>query len=202
MTDGERLLAAAQQGDSLALGRLLEQYRGYLAVLARLQISRRLQGKIDAADLVQDTFLEAHRHFTGFRGTSEGELIAWLRQILAAVVANVVRHYLGTKRRDARLERQLTLELNQSSRLLDRGFAAMGSTPSERAVRCEEALRLAAFLELLPDDYRDVLILHHLEGLSLPEVAQHLGRTKDSVKKVWLRALARLRNALGEEPSP
>jgi RNA polymerase sigma-70 factor (ECF subfamily) len=202
MTEGERLLACAQKGEDLALGPLLEHYRGYLALLARLQISRRLQGKVDASDLVQETFLEAHRHFAGFRGSSEGEFVAWLRQILAGVVSHVVRRYLGTQSRDVRLERQLALELDESSRLLDRGLAAVGSTPSEHAVRCEESLRLAAVLEQLPDDLRDVLILHHLEGLSLAEVAQRLGRSKNSVKKLWLSALAQLRKSLGEEPRP
>lgn len=199
MTDVEQLLAGARQGEALALGRLLELYRGYLSLLARLQISRRLQGKVDAADLVQETFLEAHRHFARFRGASEGELIGWLRQILAGVIANLVRRYLGTRCRDARLERQLAVELDQSSRLLDRGLAVAESTPSERAVRCEESLRLAAVLEQLPDNYREVLILHHLEGLTLPEVAHRLGRSKDSVKKLWLRALGRLRSSLGDE---
>jgi RNA polymerase sigma-70 factor (ECF subfamily) len=202
MTEAERLLARVQKGDSLALGALLEQYRGYLALLARLQISRRLQGKVDPADLVQETFLEAHRHFGDFRGASEGELVAWLRQILAGVVSHLVRRYLGTQSRDVRLERQLALELDQSSRLLDRGLAAVGSTPSERAVRCEESLRLAAVLEQLPAESRDVLILHHLEGLSLAEVAEHLGRSRSSVRKLWLHALAQLRASLGEEPRP
>jgi RNA polymerase sigma-70 factor (ECF subfamily) len=202
MTEGERLLACVQKGDGLALGPLLEQYRGYLALLARLQISRRLQGKVDASDLVQETFLEAHRHFASFRGSSEGEFVAWLRQILVNVVSHVVRRYLGTQSRDLRLERQLALEVDQSSRLLDRGLASVGSSPSEHAVRCEESLRLASVLEQLPAAERDVLILHHLEGLSLADVAQRLGLSKSSVKKLWLRALAQLRKSLGEEPRP
>src|SRR5271166_149575 len=105
--DPEQLLGLARAGDGPALGQLLELYRGYLALLARLQIGRRLQGKVDAADLVQDTFLEAHRHFAQFRGTSEAELVCWLRQILAGLLANLLRRYLGTRRRDVRLERQL-----------------------------------------------------------------------------------------------
>ncbi len=197
MSEGDQLLARARRGEGACLGQLLERYWGYLSLLARLQISRRLQGKVDPADLVQETFLEAHRHFPGFRGTAEGEFVAWLRGILGGVVSHVVRHYLGTKRRDARLERELAAELDQSSRLLDRGLMAVGSTPSEKAARCEEALRLAVTLEGLPDDYREVLILHHIEGLSLPEVAQRLGRSRDSVRNLWLRALGRLRGSLG-----
>src|SRR5260370_30878102 len=85
------LLGPARAGSGPALGQLLELYRSYLALLARLQIGRRLQGKVDAGDLVQDTFLEAHRHFGEFRGTVEAELVCWLRQILAGRLAHLVR---------------------------------------------------------------------------------------------------------------
>ncbi len=90
------------------------------------------------------------------------------------------------------------MELDQSSRLLDQGLAAPGSSPSQRAVRREQAVLLADALRQLPDDYREVLILHHLQGLSMPEVARRLGRTLDSVKNVWLRGLARLRHLVGD----
>src|SRR5439155_18589150 len=96
------LLRQARAGDGAALGQLLELYQNYLLLLARLQIGRRLQSKVDAADLVQETFLEAHRHFAQFRGTTEEELVSWLRHILAANLANLVRRYLGTRRRDIR----------------------------------------------------------------------------------------------------
>lgn len=193
----EVLIAQARGGDRVALGRLLELYRGYLSLLARLQIGRRLQGKVDAADLVQDTFLEAHRHFAQFRGTGEAELVCWLRQILAGLLANLVRRYCGTQRRDLRLERELAEELDQSSRTLDRSLAAPHSTPSQRAMRREQAVLLANALEQLSDDYREVIILRHLEGLSFAEVSQRMGRSVDSVKNLWARALAQLRRSLG-----
>jgi RNA polymerase sigma-70 factor (ECF subfamily) len=147
-----------------------------------------LQGKVDAADLVQDTFLEAHRHFAQFRGTGEAELVCLLRQILAGLLANLVRQYCGTQRRDLRLERELADELDQSSRTLDRSLAAPHSTPSERAMRREHAVLLANALERLPDDYREVIILRHLEGRSFAEVSQRMGRSVDSVKNLWARA--------------
>src|SRR6185436_13070421 len=100
--DLEQLLQEARAGDVATLGRLLELYRRYLALLARVQIGQRLQGKVDASDLVQETFLDAHRYFPAFRGTSEGELLHWLRQILAAKLADLLRRYLGTKGRDVR----------------------------------------------------------------------------------------------------
>jgi RNA polymerase sigma-70 factor (ECF subfamily) len=180
------------------LGQLLERYRSYLALLARLQIDRRLQGKLDEEDLVQQTFLLAHRHFVQFRGTTEHELATWLRRILASCVANALRHYLGTKRRDLRLERQLAAELDRSSRVLDRGLLAGQSSPSQQAALREQAVLLADCLARLPKDYREAVILRHLEGLPFLEVAQRMGRTVDSVKKLWARALVQLRELLGD----
>src|SRR6059058_1854595 len=94
----EQLLALARRGEGFSLGELLELYRGYLSLLARLQIGRRLQGKVDAADLVQETFLKAHRDLARFRGRTEAELVHWLRQILVANLAMQVRRYCGTQR--------------------------------------------------------------------------------------------------------
>ena len=195
--DPEGLLRQARAGSGPALGQLVELYRSYLSLLARLQIGRRLQGKVDAADLVQETFLEAHRNWAQFRGTSEGELIQWLRQILASSLSELIRRYLGTRRRDVRLERGLAAELDQSSRVLDQGLVAPQSSPSQQAARREQAVLLADALERLPEDYREVIILHHMEELSLPEVARRMGRTEHSVEKLWARALARLRRSLG-----
>jgi RNA polymerase sigma-70 factor (ECF subfamily) len=199
-SDSPNLLALARNGDDVALGRLLERYRGYLALLARLQIGRRLQGKVDAADLVQETFLKAARDFAGFRGRTEDEWASWLRQILACTVANQVRHYLGTRRRDQRLERELADELDHSSRALDGGLLARGSSPSQQAARREQAVLLADALDRLPAEYREVLILRHLEELSFPDVARRMNRSLDSVKNLWTRALARLRRTLGGPP--
>src|SRR5437588_4002736 len=92
----EHLLHEARVGDLATLGRLLEMYRRYLSLLARVQIGQRLQGKVDASDVVQEAFLDAHRYFAQFQGVSEGQLVCWLRQILAAKLADVLRRYLGT----------------------------------------------------------------------------------------------------------
>ena len=108
--DPEQLLHLARAGSGPALGELLETYRGYLSLLARVQIGKRLQGKVDASDIVQETFLEAHRDFAQFRGGSETAFIGWLRGILVSNLANVVRRYRGTQARDVRLEQQLVSE--------------------------------------------------------------------------------------------
>src|SRR5258708_17934530 len=156
-SDPEQLLQLAKAGDSPTLGRLLEFYRAYLVLLARVQIGRRLQGKVDASDIVQEAFLGAHRDFPQFRGKTEPEFLGWLRSILASLLANLVRHYQGTQRRDVRLERQLAVELEQSSQALDRGLAAPQSSPSPQAVRRQASLRLSHALAHLPHDRRSPL---------------------------------------------
>src|SRR5262249_24390610 len=155
---------------------------------------------VDAADLVQDTFLEAHRNFGLFRGADAAEFAGWLRQILAANLAMLLRRYLGTQRRDVRLERELAGELDDSSAGLSRGLLAPSGSPSSRAARREQGVLLAAALERLPEAYREVIILRHLEGLSFPDVAGRMSRSLDSVKNLWARALGQLRRSLGEAP--
>src|SRR5258708_40076686 len=96
------LIQQIRAGTEGALGQLLESYSRYLTLLARVQIGRRIQGKVDAADVVQETFLEVHRQFPNFRGTTEAELVSWLRKILAGQPALVLRPYVGTKGREVR----------------------------------------------------------------------------------------------------
>jgi RNA polymerase sigma-70 factor, ECF subfamily len=194
------LLERARAADREACGQLLELVRPYLTLLARAQIGQRIQGKADPADVVQETFIEALRDLPAFRGDSPGELLGWLRQILARNLANLVRRYVGTQARDVRLEQQLSVALDDSSSVLAAALAAAQSSPSEQAARAELTLRVADTLTQLPPRYRDVLVLRHLEGLTFPQVAQRMGRSVDSVEKLWVRGLARLRQMVGESP--
>jgi RNA polymerase sigma-70 factor (ECF subfamily) len=192
------LLALARAGDAQALGRLLELYRNYLTLLARVQFGQRLRGKADPSDVVQEAFLGAYRDFAGFRGTTEAELVSWLRKILATTLAALARHYCGTQRRDPRRERELCAELEHSSQALGDALIAPQSSPSQQAVRREQAVLLADALGQLSEDYREVIVLRQLEGLSFPEVAQRMGRSAEAIKKLWVRALASLRCILGD----
>jgi RNA polymerase sigma-70 factor (ECF subfamily) len=193
----EELIREAKLAGEPAFGRLLSRYAHYLTLLARVEVGRRLQGKLDPADLVQETFLEAHRHFAAFRGSTEPEFAGWLRQILAGVLANTLRRYFGTKARDPRLEQDLRAGVDQSSCLLAGQLASPGTSPSEAAARREQAVLFADALAQLSDDYREVIVLRHLEGLTFPAVAGRMGRTVDSVEKLWVRAVARLKQAVG-----
>lgn len=188
----EEQIRAARASEQ-ALGRLLARYSHYLTILASVEVGRRLQGKLDPADLVQDVFLDAARHFAGFRGETEGELTAWLRQILAGVLGNTLRRYFGTQARDARLEHDLRAAVDQSSCILAGQLAAPDTSPSEVASRREQAVLFADAMAQLPEHYRQVILLRHLEALPFATVAERMGRTVDSVEKIWMRALVKLR---------
>ena len=108
------LLAQARAGDVAALGRLLELYRNYLRLSARAMIGQALRVRLDASDLVQETFLKAHREFRQFMGSTEPELTAWLRQILVRTLANQARHH-RRKGRDYHRDEPLEALLERSS---------------------------------------------------------------------------------------
>jgi RNA polymerase sigma-70 factor (ECF subfamily) len=170
----------------------LERYRDYLHLLARLHLPPGLRAKLDASDVVQQALLKAHEHRGQFRG-QEAELPAWLRRILATTLTDAVRAF-GAGKRDLALEQSL----QDSSARLEAFLQAEPSSPSRHAVRQEELLRLAAALARLPDDQRTAVELHHLQGLSVAEVAGRLERTEASVAGLLRRGLKALRELLQE----
>lgn len=192
------LLAAYRAGDAEAGDRLLGRFAPWLKLLARLQWESRFRAKWDPSDVVQQTMIEAVKAFPRFRGTSEPEFIAWLRQILAHALAHEVRRYAGTQKRDVRVEVSFDQELSQTSERLGDRLAGRDDLPGQEMARRERERLLAAVLERLPEDYREVIILHHFEGLSHDEVAERLGRQSGAVRMLWVRALARLREEAAE----
>jgi RNA polymerase sigma-70 factor (ECF subfamily) len=191
------LLDALRQGDAEAQGKLLLRYQAWLSLLARLQIDPQLQGKFGASDVVQQTMLEAIRALPQFRGQTEGELLAWLRQILAHVLAHEVRRYKGAKRRDVAREVSLEQSLAESSLRLRNVLPAPGTSPSGQAAKNEQEVLLAEVLSRLPESYREVIVLRNLQGLTHDQIARRLGRSAGAVRMLWVRALAQLREAMG-----
>ena len=193
-----RILEALQQGDDAAVAEGLARFRPWLHLLAGLQIDARLRGKFDASDVVQQTLLEACRDLPQFRGRTEAELLAWLRQVLAHVLNHQVRRYGGTQQRDMDREVSLEAALAHSSQRLGDMLAAPGSSPSQKAAGRELEVILADVMARLPDDYREVIVLRNLEGLPHEEVAGRMGRSVGATRMLWARALARLREMLQE----
>lgn len=172
----------------------LVQYEPWLRLLARREIDSRFRGKFSASDAVQQTMVEAWKGWQQFRGEIEPQRRAWLRQILAHQLARLARQYAGTQKRDIAREANLQRSLAESAARLEDVLPADASSPSNRAIRDEQQLQLAAALEQLPDDYRVVIILRHIEDLPYTEIAHRMKRSEGAVRMLWVRALAQLRN--------
>ena len=166
-------------------------YQPWLRLQARLQIDAHFRGKFDESDIAQQTMIEAWRSQSNFRGGSEPERLAWLRQILARVLGHEVRRYRGTKKRDIAKERSLEQSIASSSQMLGQLMAADGLTPSQIAQRQEEEARLAAALERLPKEYREVIIRRNIQVQSHEQIAEALDKSVPAVRMIWVRALKR-----------
>ncbi len=178
-------------------GRVLEPFRNYLRVLARVHLDARLRGKLDPSDVVQQTLLRACVGFEQLRDRQPPVVAAWLRRILARTLADAVRD-LERAKRDLARERSLEEALERSSAQLEGWLAADQSSPSERADRNEQLLRLAEALCGLPEDTREAVILKHCREWTLAEIAAHLGRTPAAVASLLHRGLKQLRELLHE----
>lgn len=175
--------------------RPIEDHRDYLLLLVRLQIGPGLRAKLDPSDIVQQAILQAHERRDQFRGGTEGEWLAWLRAILANALAAAARRF-DTQARNPGRERSLEAELERSASRLEGLLAADQTSPSERAVRGEEFIRLARALSRLPEDQRRVVELHYLKGLAVADVADRIGRTRPAAVGLLFRGLKRLRELL------
>jgi RNA polymerase sigma-70 factor (ECF subfamily) len=170
-----------------------------LELLAATQIDRKLLARSSPSDVVQETFLEAHRDFAQFRGESLPEFLAWLRRILVNNLSRLVERHVLTGKRDVRRETSLEgmeAALERSTARLESVLVDQGASPSTSAQRREYAIILADQLAELPHDYRDVLVLRHLEGLPFGEVAARMDRSPGAVRMLWLRAIGQLRERL------
>ena len=197
-----RLLQEARHGQRESLGVLLESYRNRLTMLARAQIDTRLRARANASDLVQETFLQASRHFDQFQGNA-GELEAWLRRILHRRVVRLVRKHVLARKRSVRREFSAGVGAAGPNGSFAEGtipLVSRSSSPSNQAQRRELTEIVAGRLARLPAPYRQVLVLRHLKGLSFAEVAGNMARSEGAVRVLWLRALERLRQlGLGED---
>lgn len=175
-------------------GREIEQYRSYLLLLARMQLAARSQ--IEASDVVQLTLMEAHAKRLQFTG-DESAFAAWLRQALANNLRDAWRK-AHRQKRDIRREVSLEAALEQSSARLAGCIAVDYSTPSRVASKNEELLKLSDCLLQLPEMQREAIVLHHLQGWKLKEVAEALERSEPAVAGLLHRGLQQLRVAMSQ----
>jgi RNA polymerase sigma-70 factor (ECF subfamily) len=187
-------LIAAQAGSREALGEALDRCRPYLLHLAQHALGPALQAKGGASDLVQDTFLEAHRQFPKFQGDSALQLRAWLRCLLMHKAAQLGRRFRGTRKRQ--LSREIPVGIVDSVSGHSSQIAARAPTPSVQVMADEQLHRLSEAMGRLPTDYRDVVMLRYQQGLSFEEVGQQLGRSPDAARMLWARAVEKLKTEL------
>jgi RNA polymerase sigma-70 factor (ECF subfamily) len=169
-----------------------DRFRTYLRLLAEAHLDQRFHGKLEASDVVQQTLMEAYEKREQFAGQSEAQLAGWLRQTLIHNVGDAIRR-LGRVRRDISRERSLEAAIENSFSRAEQWLASAQTSPSQQAVRSEELLQLADSLAELPDAQREAVVLHHLQGWSLMELAAHMGRSESAVAGLLHRGLKRLR---------
>lgn len=173
----------------------LEHYRGYLQFIADTHLDRRLQAKIAPSDIVQETMLQAFRAWDNLCATSEGERLAWLRQILVRNLLHAVRDFQRAKR-DVKREQPYLRLADQSSAQLAAVCAADQTSPSQIAIRAEEMLRVATALQELPDEQRAALVAYYWRGRTLAEISEELGKSRGAIAGLIYRGVKRLKQRM------
>jgi RNA polymerase sigma-70 factor (ECF subfamily) len=198
--DLDPLIEAARRGDAAVLVQLLEGCRQYLLLVANRELPADLQPKVGASDLVQDTWIEAHRDFAAFRGRTEPELLGWLRGILMHNVANVIEHYRDTAKRA--VGREVAFSDTPQGAGSPEPAGINPETPSGQAMAREQDEALRRAIERLPEAYRQVIQWRNYERCPFEEIGQRLGRSAEAARKLWTRALDELRKDLEEPHEP
>jgi RNA polymerase sigma-70 factor (ECF subfamily) len=191
----EQWIAEARRGSRAALGQLLGACLPYLLVAARQDLRAELRARVDAADVVQDTLIEACRDFAHFRGSTEKDLLAWLGQVLRNNLANEHRRHIEAAMRNIHCEVPLTEAALNCLRDLAR---SEWDSPSAQAQARERSEALEQALRRLPEHYRQVLLLHTWEELTFAQVGERLRCSAEAARKLWGRAAEELATVLGD----
>ena len=196
------LLYRAAAGDEAACRDLFSRYRPRLKRMIHLRLSRRLQGRVDDSDVLQEAFLEVSRKLAEYAADPKLPFYLWLRHLTGLKLAEVHRRHLGTQLRDA--DREVTLHRGGLPEADSASLAAqlLGTitTPSEAAIRAEQRLYVQEALNSMDPIDREVLALKHFEQLSTSEIAEVLGLSKAGAGSRYLRAIKRLREILERMP--
>jgi RNA polymerase sigma-70 factor (ECF subfamily) len=185
----------ARAGDESARNQLFGACRSFVGLCARAQLDQHLKAKVDASDLVQQSLLDAHQGFDRFAGATPGEWLAWLHQVVNRNAQDVVRKFVVAEKRA--VGREVSIDRPQGDRSTAFEPAAVCDSPSEIAIAWERHLELAAAIDALPEDYREVVYLRNVLQVPFEEIAARLGRSRGAVQMLWMRAIERLRDAIG-----
>ncbi len=196
----EIMLIQARNEGRTATADLLESYRHYLRLLARVQLCKNVQVRVSPSDVAQEAIVAAQKAFPRFRGETEKELVAWLRKVLASRLADAARFH-NAQRRNVHYEKRLDEAVDESSVALQSILPRVQDSPSQIVARREEAVLLSEALQRLSTDYAEVIVQRHLEGKQFAEISESMNRTVPSIKAIWARAMTSLRQQLGGDPS-
>jgi RNA polymerase sigma-70 factor (ECF subfamily) len=185
-TSTHDLLERFRQGDQRAFTLLFEKYRRRLAVLIHYKLGPELRGSLEVDDILQEVFFTASRDLTSFSYRGPGSFLRWLSQIAANAVGDAAR-YQGRQKRHG-----IHARFRSASNPLG-PEPAVSRTPSRIFAGNERMRQLLDDLEKLPDDYRQVILLARIEGLSTEEIAARMNRPRENVSLLLHRALKRLR---------
>lgn len=200
--DVDRLIARAAEGDQQAWSDLLARHRARLRRMVALRLDRRLRGRVDPSDVLQEACLDAARRLAEYLRDPAMPFYLWLRFLAAQRLQEQHRRHLGAAARDAGREVSLQrgpLPGATTAALADH-LLGRQTSPSQAAVRAERRVRLQEALNSLDPVDREVLALRHFEELSNGEVAQALGLDKSAASKRYARALVRLKDVLAARP--
>jgi RNA polymerase sigma-70 factor (ECF subfamily) len=198
----DELLRRAKSGDEDALAALFNTFRERLKRMVRLRLDRRLSGRVDASDVIQDAYLEVHRRFPEWAGDEKVPFFLWLRFVTGQKLLDYHRHHLGAQMRDAAQEVSLyrgALPQASSASLASHLLGKMTSV-SAAAIRAEHKLIVQEALNSMDELDREVLVLRHFEHMSNEETALALGVKKATASQRYIRALKRLREILSTIP--
>jgi RNA polymerase sigma-70 factor (ECF subfamily) len=199
--DTDMLLAQASQGNRDARDRLLERHRPRLRQLIGLRLDRRLAARLDPSDVVQESLADAAGKLDDYLRTRPLPFYPWLRGLALDRLIDMYRWHIRTRKRSVRREERALPPLpDESVAELAHRLCARGSSPSERLARTEAGTRVRAALDQLSDRDRELLVLRHLEQMSIREIAGVLSLSEGAVKVRHVRALERLRDRQGEDP--
>jgi len=196
------LLRRAATGDAEALRQLFSRYRDRLKRMVHLRLSRRLSGRVDDSDVVQEAYLDVCQKLPDYVREPGMPFFLWLRHLTGLKLAEVHRRHLGTQLRDA--DREVSLHRGGLPEADSVSLAAqlLGklTTPSQAAIKAEQRIYVQEALNSMDPIDREVLALKHFEQLSTSEIAQVLGLSKAGAGSRYLRAIKRLREILEQIP--
>ncbi|HUE69933.1 MAG TPA: sigma-70 family RNA polymerase sigma factor [Pirellulaceae bacterium] len=194
--DVERIAA----GDQAALAGVFQQYRSRLRRMVQLRLDRRLQGRVDPSDVLQEAFLDISRRAVEYAQRADMPFFLWLRMMTGQKLLEVHRRHLGTQSRDAGREISLCQSYPEvNSHLLASQLLGHFTSASHAAMRAEQQVRLEEILNNMEPIDREILTLRHFEELSNSEVAQVLEISKSAASNRYIRALMRLKDHLSDQ---